>query len=77
MSIFDTAYRVFLKQILYILKLEVLPDANLAEIIIMLCKQPIRNGYWSFNDRISRRIVDNHSMRQLSRVTLYSTTNRG
>ena len=29
----------------------------------MLCKQPIRNGYWGVYDRISRRIVDNHSMR--------------
>ena len=44
-------------------------------VIIVLRKQQIRTGKMSVYDRISWRIEDNHSMEQLSRVTLYYTPN--
>ena len=45
-------------------------------VIIVLRKQQIRTGKMSVYDRISWLMVeDNHSMEQLSRVTLYYTPN--
>ena len=53
----------------------ILPGGKKAMVIIVLRKQQIRTGKMSVYDRISWRLEDNHSMEQLSRVTLYYTPN--